>query len=121
MKNRIGKTIVTLLAVLALLTGIMPFGSRKVNAEEKKVAKGVEFAIGDLIDYDGKYIHNGSTTDQLWGSYTIEEGRYDNGQWIVNTKKEGSFSFFFSSEDFKGTEKVNGIKCVSGEGSSEGQ
>ncbi len=37
MKNRTGKTIVTLLAVLALLTGIMPFGSRKVEAATTQI------------------------------------------------------------------------------------
>ena len=48
MKNRTGKTIVTLLAVIALLTGIMPFGSRKVEAATTQIV----WEDDDLDDID---------------------------------------------------------------------
>ncbi len=54
MKNRIGKTIITLLAVIALLTGI----SKTVMAADTDITVGKEYMIGDTITTQGLYYIN---------------------------------------------------------------
>ena len=48
-KNKIGKTIIVLLTVMALLTGIVPFASRTATAETTELQEGAVYRTGDKI------------------------------------------------------------------------
>ena len=71
MKNRIGKTIVTLLAVIALLIGIMPFASRKAEAATNQIIW--DASVISSISLDGKDSRSFSSGGITVNAYAVPE------------------------------------------------